>query len=66
MGVPLLQKTGEMCPVRQINVTAKFWNLNRVHMSDDEANTLYKCAVHRFHALHKWDGGGVPSQTMEL
>ena len=44
---------------RQINVTGKFWNLNRGHMRDDEANTLFKCTVRGFHALHKWAGGGV-------
>ena len=35
-------------------------------MREDEANTLFKCTVHRFHALHKWAGGGVPPQAMYL
>ena len=40
MGFLLLEKPGEMCPDRQINVSAKFWNLNRGHMSDDELRSL--------------------------
>jgi hypothetical protein len=35
-------------------------------MSTEEANSLYKCTVRDFHALHKWDAGGTPSQAMEL
>jgi hypothetical protein len=35
-------------------------------MSNEEANSLYKCTVREYHALHKWDAGGTPSQTMEL
>jgi hypothetical protein len=29
-------------------------------------NSLYLCSVHDYHALHKWDTGGTPSQGMEL
>jgi hypothetical protein len=43
---------------RQINVPGKFWNGNKGHMDDQEANTLYKCTVCGYHALHKWAGGG--------
>jgi hypothetical protein len=35
-------------------------------MRDDEASTLLKRTVHGFHVLHKWAGGAVPSQSMEL
>jgi hypothetical protein len=35
-------------------------------MSNEEANSLYKCTVREYHALHKWDAGGTPSQAMEL
>jgi hypothetical protein len=66
MGFPLLEKPGEMCPDIQIGVSGKFWNFNRGRMCDEEANTLFKCTVHRFHTLHKWTGGGVPPQAMEL
>ena len=55
-----------MCPNRQNDVLGKFWKLNRDRMREDEANTLFKCTVHRFHALHKWAGGGVPPQAMYL
>jgi hypothetical protein len=30
-------------------------------MSNEEANSLYKCTVSEYHALYKWDGGGSPS-----
>ena len=66
MGFPLLQKPGEMCPDRQIDVSGKLWNFNRGHMREDEVNTIFKCTVFGFHVLHKWDGGGVPFQEMEL
>ena len=64
MGFPLLQKPGEMCVGRQIGVPGKFWNFNRGRMSEEETATLFKCTVCGFHALHKWAGGGAPSQTM--
>ncbi len=35
-------------------------------MSNEEANSLYKCTVSEYHALHKWDAGGSPSQETEL
>jgi hypothetical protein len=35
-------------------------------MSNEEANSLYLYTVHEYHALHKWDAGGTPSQAMEL
>ena len=35
-------------------------------MSNEEANSLYKCTVHEYHVLHKWDAGGTPSQAMEM
>ena len=35
-------------------------------MREDEVNTLFQCTVRGFHTLHKWAGGGVPSQAMEL
>jgi hypothetical protein len=66
MGFPLLQKPGEMCVGRQIGVPGKFWNFNRDLMNEEEAATLFECTVRGFHSLHKWAGGGVPSQTMEL
>ena len=66
MGFPLHQKPGEMCPDRQIDVSGKFSNFNRVLLCEDEENTIIKCTVCGFHALHTWDGGGVPSQSMEL
>ena len=52
-----------MCLDRQICVSGKFWNINKGHMDDQEGNTPYKCTVHRYHDLHKWVGGDVPSQT---
>ena len=55
-----------MCLGRQINVSGKFWNVNKGHMDDQETNTLYKCTVHGYHVLYKWAEGGVPSQAMEL
>jgi len=30
-------------------------------MSNEEANSLYKCTVREYHALHKWDTGGAPA-----
>ncbi len=66
MGFPLLQKPGEMCVVRQIGVSGKLWNFNRGLMSEEETATLFKCTVNGFHALHKWAGGGAPSQTIQL
>ena len=35
-------------------------------MSNEETNSLYLCAVRDYHALHKWDAGGTPSQAMEI
>jgi hypothetical protein len=35
-------------------------------MSNEEVNSLYKCTVREYHALHKWDAGGSPSQSMGL
>ena len=66
VGFPLLQKSGEMFPGRQVGVSGKFWNFNKGHIRDDEVNTLFKCVVRGFHVLHKWTGGAVPSQVMEL
>ena len=63
MGFPLLQNPGEMCVVRQIQVLGSYWT---GCMSNEETNSLYKCTVREYHALHKWDVGGSPSQTMEL
>jgi hypothetical protein len=63
MGVPLLQKSTEMCVGRQIQVPGSYWT---GHMSYEGENSLYKCTVREYHELHKWDGGGTPSQTMEL
>jgi hypothetical protein len=51
---------------RRIGVSGKFWNVNRGRIRDDETNTLFKCTVSGFHTLHKWTGGGVPSETVEL
>ena len=45
MGFPLLQKSGEMCPDRQIVVPGKLWNFNRGHMCEDEVNPFFKCTV---------------------
>ena len=63
MGFPLLQKPAETCVGRQIQVLGSYWT---GRMSTEEANSLYKCTVCDFHALHKWDAGGTPSQAMEL
>ena len=63
MGFPLLQKSAEMCVGRQIKVPGSYW---KGHMSNEEANSLYLCTVRDYHALHKWDAGGTPSQAMEL
>ncbi len=52
MGFPLVQKSGEMCVVRQIGVHGKFWNFNRGRMSEEETTTLFKCTVSGFHAFH--------------
>ncbi len=35
-------------------------------MSKEEANSQYKCTVREYHALHKWDTGGTPSQSMKI
>jgi hypothetical protein len=35
-------------------------------MANEEANSLYLCTVRDYHALHKWDVGGTPSQAMDL
>ena len=63
MGFPLLRKPGEMCVGRQIKVLGSYW---KGHMSNEEANSLYLYTVREYHALHKWDAGGTPSQAMEL
>ena len=63
MGFPLLQKPAEMCVGRQIKVPGSYW---KGRMSNEEANSLYLCTVREYHALHKWDAGGTPSQAMEL
>ena len=63
MGFPLLQKPGEMCVGRQIKVLGSYW---KGHMSNEEANSQYKCTVREYHVLHKWDSGGTPSQEMEM
>ena len=63
MGFPLLQKPAEMCVGRQIKVPGSYW---KGCMSNEEANSLYLCTVREYHALHKWDAGGTPSQAMEL
>ena len=34
-------------------VPGKFWNFNRGHMREDEANTLFKCTVHGFHVPYE-------------
>ena len=59
MGFPLLQ----MCVGRQIKVLGSYW---KGRMSNEESNSLYLCTVREYHALHKWDAGGTPSQAMEL
>ncbi len=48
MGFPLLQKTGEMCSDRQIDVPGKFWNFNRGRMNEEETATLFTCTVRGF------------------
>ncbi len=63
MGFPLLQKTVEICVGRQIHVLGSYWT---GRMSNEEDNSLYKCTVYEYHAFHKWDTGGTPSQAMEL
>jgi hypothetical protein len=63
MGFSLLQKSAEMCVGTQIQVLGSYWT---GRMSNEEANSLYKCTVREYHALHKWDAGGTPSQVMEL
>ncbi len=63
MGFPLLQKPTEMCVDRQIHVLGSYWT---GCMSNEEVNSLYKCTVREYHALHKWDAGGSPSQSMGL
>ena len=63
MGFPLLQKSAEMCVGRQIKVPGSYW---KGRMSNEEANSQYLCTVREYHALHKWDAGGTPSQAMEL
>ena len=60
MGFPLLQKPTEMCVVRQIKALGSYW---KGHMSNEEATSLYLCTVRDYHALHKWDAGGTPSQA---
>jgi hypothetical protein len=49
MGFPLLQKTGEMCADRQIDVPGKFWNFNRGRTSEEEtgsdSNAIYMCSA---------------------
>jgi hypothetical protein len=35
-------------------------------MSNEEVTSLYLCTVRDYHALHKWDAGGTPSQAMDL
>ena len=63
MAFPLLQKSIDICPDRQIN-PGEYW-IGR--MSDEESILLYECSVREYHALHKWDaGGGPPSQAIEL
>jgi hypothetical protein len=52
-----------MCVGRQIKVIGSYW---KGRMSNEEANSLYLRTVRDYHALHKWDTGGTPSQTMEL
>jgi hypothetical protein len=39
MGVPLLQKPGEMCVGRQITVLGSYW---KGHLSNEDENTQYK------------------------
>jgi hypothetical protein len=35
-------------------------------MSNEEANSVYKCTVSEYHVSNKWDAGDTPVQTMEL
>ena len=35
-------------------------------MSHEETNTIYKCSVHGYHTLHKWDTGVPDSRVIEL
>jgi hypothetical protein len=63
MGFSLLQKPREMCVDRQIKVLGSYW---KGHMSNEDVNSLYLYTVHNYHALHKWDSGGIPSQVMEI
>jgi hypothetical protein len=49
MGFPLLQKPTEMCVGRQIQVLGSYWT---GRMSNEEANSLYKCTVREYHVLH--------------
>ena len=63
MGFPLLQKPGEMCVGRQIKVLGSYW---KGRMSNEEANSQYKCTVSEYHVFHKYDTGGTPSQAIEL
>ena len=60
MGFPLLQK---MCVVDLINVLGYYW---KGRMSNQEANSQYKCTVREYHTLHKWDTGGTLSQSIDL
>jgi len=48
---------------RQIKVLGSYW---KGRMSNEEANSLCLCTVRDYHALHKWDAGGTPSEAMEL
>ncbi len=63
MGFPLLQKTGEMCVDRQIKVLGSY---QKGPMSNEEANSQYKCTVREYHDFHKWDVCGTPSEAIEL
>ena len=63
MVFPLLQMPGEMCVGRRIKVLESYW---KGRMSNEEVNSQYKCTVREYHALHKWDAGGTPSQAMEM
>jgi hypothetical protein len=47
MGFPLLQKSTEMCVDTQIQVLGSYWTGS---MSNEEANSLYKCTVREYHA----------------
>ncbi len=63
MGFSLLQKPRDMCVDRQIKVLGSYW---KGHMSNEDVNSLYLYTVRNYHALHKWDSGGTPSQVMEI